>query len=82
MILTTSRFSPELEEQQDMTYEQHISTTHWSYEEFDQIYNNKYITPFAEVILAKILTSNCLDLRYFALLINKNLLFGRIQQQE
>nr|BAD31840.1 far-red impaired response-like protein [Oryza sativa Japonica Group] len=48
MILTTSRFSPELEEQQDMTYEQHISTTHWSYEEFDQIYNSKYIRPFAE----------------------------------
>lgn len=48
MILTTSRFSPQESHQHDRLYEEQISTEHWSYEEFDRLYNNSNMVTWTE----------------------------------
>lgn len=52
MILTTSRFSPQESHQHDRLYEEQISTEHWSYEEFDRLYNNSNMVTWTEVIFS------------------------------
>uniref|UniRef100_A0A0E0NKB3 Uncharacterized protein n=1 Tax=Oryza rufipogon TaxID=4529 RepID=A0A0E0NKB3_ORYRU len=50
MILATSRFSPQESHQHDRLYEEQISTEHWSYEEFDRLYNNSNMVTWTEVL--------------------------------